>query len=46
MGEKIEYTDVIWKGTFQEILVDGIPLDIYIEDKIKNMSDFIKNVEV
>ena len=42
MGRKIKYIDVTWRGTFQEIIVDGIPLDKFIEDNIKNSSDFMR----
>ena len=42
MAKKIKYIDVKWRGTFQEILVDDIPLDKYIEDNINNKSDFMK----
>ena len=34
MKKTIKYIDVIWRGTFQEIIIDDIPLDKYIEDNV------------
>ena len=42
-GYNVKYIDVSYNGTFEEILVDNIPLSEFIEKKIPNVSSFMKD---
>ena len=42
-GYDIKYIDVTYNGTFEEILVDNILLSEFIEQKIPNVSTFMKD---
>ena len=42
-GYNVKYIDVSYNGTFEEILVDNIPLSEFISQKIPNVSRFMKD---